>query len=97
MFIRTDYIGMFDEVMSVIASGNTKIVVSGNPGIGKSWFGIYFCHRLLRDNEGKITLVWESRREEIRILFRGGVALEGNLTDFKDVLRRDSDVWCVCP
>jgi Na+-transporting NADH:ubiquinone oxidoreductase subunit NqrA len=63
MFIRTDYVGMYDEAMSVIASGNTKLVVSGNPGIGKSWFGVYFSHRLLRDTGGKVAIVWESRRE----------------------------------
>ena len=94
MFVRTDYIGMYDEIMGVLASGNTKVVVSGNPGIGKSWFGVYFCHRLLRDNGGQITIVWESRREGLRVLFREGVALEGGLADFDSILRREENVWC---
>lgn len=97
MFIRADYVGMYDELMSVFALGNKKVVVSGNPGIGKSWFGVYFAYRLLTESGGEVTIVWESRREGSRVLFRNGVALEGRLDDFDVTLRRENNVWCGYP
>lgn len=95
MFIREDYKGMFDTVVEVINSGNRKVVVSGNPGIGKSWFGIYVCYRLLKATNGAATIVWESMREGGRTLFRGGEVFEGGPNDFLDVLRREPDAWRV--
>ena len=91
MFIRADYVGLWAEIQRLFESGLRRIVVSGNPGIGKSWFGFYVAFKLLSGSEPP-TIVWEARRRSSRTLIQGGRVLEGSLTDFKADLA-DTRTW----
>ena len=91
MYVRADYVGLWAEIQRLTASGVTRIVVSGNPGIGKSWFGLFVAFKLLSGSQPP-TIVWEAHRRASRMLVRGGHVLEGSLTDFKPELA-DTRTW----
>ena len=91
MYVRADYVGLWAELQHLFATGLSKIVVSGNPGIGKSWFGLFVAHSLLTRSKPP-TIVWESRRSCLRFFIQGRAVLEGSLDDFKAELSK-SDNW----
>ena len=91
LYIRADYVGLWAEIQRLFSSGLSRIVISGNPGIGKSWFGLYVAFKLLSDRESP-TVVWEAGRRCSRTLIRGGHVLEGSLTDFRAELA-DTRTW----
>ena len=91
MYIRDDYVGLWAEIQRLISFGLSRIVISGNPGIGKSWFGLYVAFMLLSGSE-PVTIVWEARRRSSRTLIRDGRVLEGSLTDFRAELA-DTRTW----
>jgi hypothetical protein len=93
LFVRDDYCGMRDVVLELVASGMRKLVISGNPGIGKSWFGYFFLHHLAV-TQPRSRIVWESVREGRRYMFHESSVLQGDRTSFRDVLD-DRDAWCV--
>jgi hypothetical protein len=45
---RPCYPRLFDSLMDCWSDKTAKIVVTGNAGIGKSWFQVYFLQRLLK-------------------------------------------------
>jgi hypothetical protein len=65
--------------------------VSGNPGIGKSWFGIFVAYKLLTRSKPP-TLVWEARRSSTRVLVKNGRVFEGSLNSFMNELG-DRGTW----
>ena len=91
MFIRDDYRGLWTEMQRLISSGLSRIVISGNPGIGKSWFGLFVAFQLLSQMK-PATIVWEARLSGTRTLIRDGCVLRGNLDSFLDELD-DSSTW----
>ena len=92
MYIRADYVGLWDELESMLLSGGfSKVVVSGNPGIGKSWFGIFVAYKLMTRSKPP-TIVWEARRSCTRVLVQGGRVLRGSLSSFVDELE-DRSTW----
>ena len=91
MYIRDDYLGLWTEMQRLLSTGWTRIVVSGNPGIGKSWFGLYVAFRLMSESEPP-TIVWEARRRSSRTLICRGKVLEGSLSDFRAELA-DTRTW----
>jgi len=91
MYIRDDYLGLWTEMQRLLSNGWSRIVVSGNPGIGKSWFGLYVAFRLLSESEPP-TIVWEARRRSSRTLIRGGKVLRGDLGSFVSELD-DTRTW----
>ena len=92
MYIREDYRGMLDTIVKLFASGRRKLVISGNPGIGKSWFGFFVLH-YLATSAPDTPVVWESIRLKQRFLFRNGSASRGDLSSFGKVLN-DRNAWC---
>ena len=96
LFVRDDYRGMLEELQVLIASGTDKVVVSGNPGIGKSWFGLFLLYALAT-SQPRVRVLWEASCKQRRYLFRGGdpVVLQGNLDAFAGALD-DGETWCVC-
>ena len=91
MYIRDDYVGLWAEIQRLISSGLSRIVISGNPGIGKSWFGLYVAFMLLSGSE-PVTIVWESRRRSSRTLILNGQVFRGNLEAFVSELA-DTHTW----
>jgi len=91
MYIRADYVGLWAELQSMFLSGTSKVVVSGNPGIGKSWFGIFVAYKLLTRSKPP-TIVWEARRSSTRVLVKDGRVLRGSLSSFMDELD-DRGTW----
>lgn len=82
LYVRDDYRSMLATVEKQFATRRTrKLVISGNPGIGKSWFGLYFLH-YLATTAPNTPVVWESIRKKRRFLFRDGLALRGDLSAF---------------
>jgi hypothetical protein len=91
MYIRDDYVRLWSEIQGLVSSGLSRIVVSGNPGIGKSWFGLYIAYELLSRDQPP-TVVWESRLSGTRTLIREGQVVEGSLQDFRTELG-DTSAW----
>jgi hypothetical protein len=89
LYIRDDYKGLW----SLIENNQSmrKVVVTGNPGIGKSYFGLFALHKL---STMGATVVWERTASSERYLFRPGeVAREGGMSSFKQELKQSS-TWC---
>ena len=93
LYMREDYTGMLEELLKLFASGTRKVVVSGNPGIGKSWFGFVVLHHLAT-RELDTRVVWESRRKQCRYLFDGASVQQGDLAAFASVLE-DATAWYI--
>jgi hypothetical protein len=91
MYIRADYVGLWAELQRVLESGLRRIVVSGNPGIGKSWFGLYVAFKLLSGSTPP-TIVWEARLSGTRTLIRNSAVLQGTLDSFGSELA-DRNTW----
>jgi hypothetical protein len=81
MYIRDDYVQLWAEIQRLFSSGLSRIVISGTPGIGKSWFGFFVAFKLLSGSEPP-AIVWESRRRSSRTLIRGAHVMQGNLDAF---------------
>lgn len=83
--------------MKDFESGTRKLVVSGSPGIGKSWFGFFLLHHIAK-TDPDAQVVWQfTRREETRLLFsRNCVArgVVGSTYAFQNELE-DPRTWCV--
>ena len=94
MYIRDDYVGLWSEIQRLMSSGLSRIVVSGNPGIGKSWFGLYVAYQLLSRKSPPV-IVWEARLSGTRTLIRDGRVLDGSLDDFRTELSNTSAWYLV--
>ena len=92
MYIRDDYRCLLDTIIGLFASGRRKLVISGNPGIGKSWFGFFVLHYLATMAPDS-PVVWESIRLKQRFLFSNGSASRGDLSSFGKVLN-NRNAWC---
>lgn len=83
---------MWAEIEALVSAGIWRIVISGNPGIGKSRFALYVLYSLVTSDKCD-TVVWEATRSRQRFLFRRGQqALEGGIDAFSDFLK-DARVW----
>lgn len=92
LYIRDDYVGMWIELKSIISGGIRRVVITGNPGIGKSRFALFVLHQLTVSGLCN-TIVWEATQSRRRYLFRRGErALKGDLGAFVDVLD-DTSAW----
>lgn len=45
LYVREAYIALYEELESLKARDFAHVVVSGNPGTGKSWFALYVLVR----------------------------------------------------
>ncbi|KAI0716420.1 hypothetical protein C8Q76DRAFT_406596 [Earliella scabrosa] len=51
LYVREEYVTMYGRLVNAAASGARGVVVSGQPGIGKSFFGIYVLLRRLAEDK----------------------------------------------
>ena len=66
-------------------------LLTGVPGIGKTWFVWYAVHSLLK-LDSTITIVWQSAKRNISecVMFKDGKSFIGSLTAFKKELEKTS-------
>jgi hypothetical protein len=92
LFVRDFYEPFYDSVlngMKAFKSANTgavlvaKVILCGNPGIGKSAFGMYALFRAVRDGR---TVVYASSKSGEYLVFEGGAVHEVN--SLRDVYAR---------
>lgn len=91
LLVRKCYLELYDSIQQLMDLGNTKIVVTGNPGIGKTVFTFFLLHVLAKQGS---KVVYEDCMVERRLLFDGDVVLDGARTDFMEDLREPS-TWYV--
>jgi hypothetical protein len=68
-----------------------KLRITGNPGIGKTFFGYYLLYLLALQNA---TIVYDNFHETKPIIFEGGKALVSDRNGIERYLRR-LDVWYI--
>ena len=93
LFMREDYAGLLGELLKLFAAGTRKVVVTGSPGIGKSWFGFVVLHHIATREPGA-RVVWQASRKRRRYLFHGDDVREGGLDSFLDALE-DASAWFI--
>ena len=89
LYVRVHYEKLWAIIHNLQQTGMRRLVVTGNPGIGKSCFGLYMLHELAL--LGK-TVVWQRSRAAERYLFKDGAVFQGDIKSFTAELR-NSSVW----
>ena len=89
LYVRSHYERLWALVRDLQQTGTRRLVVTGNPGIGKSCFGLYMLRELAL--LGK-TVVWQRSRAAERYLFKDDVVFQGDIKSFTAELR-NSSVW----
>lgn len=85
IYIRDCYPKLLNTCMSIINRPNTPhLVILGNPGIGKTFFGYYLLMYLASRGS---TVIYESGKERSRYLFSRNCVCRGKLSDFKEYLQ----------
>ena len=84
MFVRECYKELAEVTMGIIESGY-NLVITGNPGIGKSYFLFYFMH-YLRQVEEEPTVVLYRHLEEKWYLFSNARILVVSKEDLQSIL-----------
>lgn len=80
VFIRHCYPKLLETALSIIETpGTPHLVILGNPGIGKTYFGYVFLLHLARSDA---TVVYESGKSEKRYLFSSDGIFIGKRDDF---------------
>uniref|UniRef100_A0AAV1TTW0 Crinkler effector protein N-terminal domain-containing protein n=1 Tax=Peronospora matthiolae TaxID=2874970 RepID=A0AAV1TTW0_9STRA len=93
MYVRHCYPQLWNVCLGALKRPEIhNLVILGNPGIGKTFFGYFILLHLARRNE---TVVFEPARGEDRFLFCGGTAVAGSNTDYKDVLNQSETFYVV--
>lgn len=73
LFVRYFYQPFFDDVLKQFGSPKSKWVILGNPGIGKSAFGLFLLFRAI---EAKRTVVYVRKFASRNLLFHSGRTYE---------------------
>ncbi|KJE97939.1 hypothetical protein CAOG_008005 [Capsaspora owczarzaki ATCC 30864] len=79
LMVRDCYSGLFDEITAPKFATQLRWVVTGNPGIGKTFFSGYFIYRLLQQNP-QLTIVYEPAQQDTKnryLLQPDGTVLSG--------------------
>ena len=93
IFVRPCYPKLLATALSIIETpGTPHLVILGNPGIGKTYFGYVILLHLARSGA---TVVYESGKERCRYLFTSEGIFEGDQDDFRAYLYRPSTYYIV--
>ncbi|CAK0731510.1 hypothetical protein CVIRNUC_000004 [Coccomyxa viridis] len=60
LYVREAYVALQEKLEELKKKGTAHVVISGNPGLGKSWFALYMLVRWLGD---KIPVLWHQPRQ----------------------------------
>jgi len=91
LYVRNHYEKLFETVQGLVNSGKRRVLVTGNPGIGKSCFGLYVLSMLAK--ERTVTVIWQSARSGHRYLFKGDTVVMGGMESFVPELGNQHS-WC---
>jgi hypothetical protein len=93
IFIRPCYPKLLAIALTIIHDHDSPhLVILGNPGIGKTFFGYFILLTLAKLNS---TVVYERGKENTRYLFANNGISIGTKEDFRDYLRRDTTYYIV--
>ena len=78
-----------------LASSVPKVLLTGVPGTGKSWWLWYVVYCLLQQRDPPVIVMESQHRDESRrcILIKDGVAYAGTVVAFSSYLQ-SKDTWC---
>lgn len=94
LFVRTHYEQLWAIVQQLVEAGTARrILVTGNPGTGKSCFGLYVLMQLALAGT---TVIWQRSCSGERYLFRENTVVVGKLDSFMHELH-DTTAWYVVP
>ena len=91
IFIRPCYPELLATALAIIAN-TPHLVILGNPGIGKTYFGYVLLLYLARSG---VTVVYESGKENARYLFSSNGIFTGTKDDFRSDLSETSTFYIV--
>ncbi|EPZ32841.1 hypothetical protein O9G_004888 [Rozella allomycis CSF55] len=92
-FVRPCYPLLLEKCLEIIAEPTTPhLVILGNPGIGKTYFGYFLLHYFAKNNH---TVVYERGKSNERYLFSSGVISWGSQSDFVPYLREPNTIYIV--
>jgi hypothetical protein len=92
IFIRSCYPELLEITLSVVPTPSTRhMIILGNPGIGKTFFGYFILLNLARSGA---TVIYESYLEKgIVYLFTPTGVFTGERTDFHNILKEDTTFY----
>ncbi|RKP20608.1 hypothetical protein ROZALSC1DRAFT_19110 [Rozella allomycis CSF55] len=92
-FVRPCYPLLLEKCLEIIAEPTTPhLVILGNPGIGKTYFGYFLLHYFAKNNH---TVVYERGKSNERYLFCSGVISWGSQSDFVPYLHDPNTIYIV--
>lgn len=83
LLIRKAYLDISERVLK---ENDTSFIVTGNPGIGKSFFGIYLIHLLLKKNES----FYYQMMENIVFFYNSSKNTNSNSEILLDTMKQDA-------
>ncbi|EGF77367.1 hypothetical protein BATDEDRAFT_27719 [Batrachochytrium dendrobatidis JAM81] len=93
IYIRPCYPKLFEKSLSIVQSaGICRLIILGNPGIGKTYFGYFLLLHLARSGA---TVVYESFQEECLYLFTPNGVFKGDRRSFHNQLMSLSTFYIV--
>ncbi|KAF0704839.1 hypothetical protein AaE_014734 [Aphanomyces astaci] len=93
VYIRPCYPPLWKLCWEIIHDPKSPhLVILGNPGIGKTFFGFFILLQLARENK---TVVYESGMWMCRYLLSGDTVVEGTQDDFFEVLNQPTTYYIV--
>eukprot|EP00644_Phytophthora_capsici_P018321 jgi/Phyca11/131976/e_gw1.125.17.1 len=95
IYIRSCYLQLWEITQKVVqdeVKKATNLVIDGNSGIGKTYFGYVMLLYLARLGE---TVVYESYGTKKRVLLSHNVVVEGSQQDFSDILNLPTTFYIV--
>ncbi|RHZ17103.1 hypothetical protein DYB37_012523 [Aphanomyces astaci] len=93
VYIRPCYLPLWKLCWEIIHDPKSPhLVILGNPGIGKTFFGFFILLQLARENE---TVVYESGMWMCRYLLSGDTVVEGTQDDFFEILNQPTTYYIV--
>ena len=93
IFIREAYKDIFREIKTLINSGRYhRFVITGNPGIGKSYFLFYILYELAKTGE---TVLLDSHDRDECIVFKNGMVELENISNVRHILNKKTTWYLV--
>ncbi|BDA48114.1 probable crinkler effector protein 15 [Coccomyxa sp. Obi] len=91
LYVRDAYRKLADKVEALQAAGRPHVVISGNPGLGTTWFAIWMLIRWLR--KGKHVL-WQTSRNKF-YYYRDGMVSQLSEDEADDIVLSNRELYYI--